>query len=342
MTMIPKRPVLEPAAQALADSSANPPYPFQLGPAAGRAALAQAQSGPVAKPDVEVENITISGGLVGEVSIRIVRPRQATTSLPAILYVHGSSWVVGDQHTHARLVDELAVGATAAVVIPDYSRSPEEQYPTALEESYAALRWTAERSEKHRLDGTRIAVVGDSAGGNIAAALTILAKQRSVPKIAAQVLFYPITDAAFESDSYQQFADGYYLRRDEMQWLWDQYVPRPERRSEITACPLRAATGQLVGLPRALVITAEADVVRDEGEAYASKLRAAGVGVTAIRYPAIIHDFVMLNALRETTAAQAAISRATTYLKQSLGVDPHRAATPTADTAEPNRPGAER
>src|SRR6201992_1552756 len=188
MTMIPKRPVLEPAAQTLADSSANPPYPFQLGPAAGRTALAQAQSGPVAKPDVEVEDITISGGLVGEVSIRIVRPRQATTSLPAILYVHGSSWVGRDTPPPARLVDELAVGATAAVVIPDYSRSPEEQYPTALEESYAALRWTAGRSEKHGLDGTRIAVAGASAGGNIAAALTILAKQRSVPKIAAQVL----------------------------------------------------------------------------------------------------------------------------------------------------------
>jgi acetyl esterase/lipase len=150
------------------------------------------------------------------------------------------------------------------------------------------------------------------------AALTLMAKQRGGPRLAAQVLFYPVTDAAFDTGSYREFAEGYYLRRDGMQWFWNQYTTDEAQRGEITASPLRATTEQLAGLPKALVITAEADVLRDEGEAYSRKLREAGVEVSATRYEGIVHDFVMLDALRGTNAAGAAISQAIDYLRAAL------------------------
>jgi acetyl esterase len=150
------------------------------------------------------------------------------------------------------------------------------------------------------------------------AALTLLAKQRGDVSFAQQVLFYPVTDASFDTDSYHQFAEGYFLRRDAMQWFWDQYTADPTQRAEITASPLRASLEELAGLPPALVITGEADVLRDEGEAYAAKLNAAGVPVTAVRYHGIIHDFVMLNALRDTHAATAAIAQANATLRTTL------------------------
>jgi acetyl esterase/lipase len=151
------------------------------------------------------------------------------------------------------------------------------------------------------------------------AAMTLLAKERRGPKLAAQVLFYPVTDANFDTPSYEQFAEGYFLRRDAMQWFWDQYTTDEAQRNQVTASPLRATLEQLAGMPPALVITGEADVLRDEGEAYANKLREAGVPVTAVRYQGIIHDFVMLNALRETHAADAAIKQTITFLSEALG-----------------------
>ncbi|MDX6627808.1 MAG: acetyl esterase, partial [Gaiellales bacterium] len=150
-------------------------------------------------------------------------------------------------------------------------------------------------------------------------AATLMAKERGDVKFLAQVLFYPVTDASFDTGSYEQFAEGYFLRRDAMQWFWDQYAPDEAQRDEITASPLRASLDELAGLPPALVINGEADVLRDEGEAYAEKLRKAGVAVTAVRYQGIIHDFVMLNALRETHAAAAAIQQAIDFLSQALG-----------------------
>jgi len=310
--------VLEPAAQAFAEATANPPYLFELGRAKGRETVDQVQSGAIDKPDVEVEDRIVPGGPAAEVSIRIMRPKDADGSLPVILYTHGAGWVFGNAHTHDRLIRELVVGSGAALVFPNYSLSPEARYPTAIEEIYAVLEWIAQHGAAHSLDGSRIAVAGDSVGGNMTAAITLMAKQRSGPQLAAQVLFYPVTDASFDTGSYHQFAEGYFLRRDAMQWFWDQYTTDEHQRAEITASPLRATTDQLTGLPKALVITGEADVLRDEGEAYGRKLRAAGVDVTATRYEGIIHDFVMLNALRETNAAQNAITQATTYLRQAL------------------------
>jgi acetyl esterase len=310
--------VLEPAAQEFADATANPPFLFDLGPEKGRETVDEVQSGETGRPDVDITDTTVPGGPSGEVSVRILRPPGATGPLPVIVYIHGAGWVFGNAHTHDRLIRELAVGANAAVVFPNYSLSPEAKYPTAIEESYAVASWVAQHGAEQNLDPTRIAIAGDSVGGNMTAALTLLAKQRGDVSFAQQVLFYPVTDASFDTDSYHQFALGYFLRRDAMQWFWDQYTTDPAERAEITASPLRASLDELAGLPPALVITGEADVLRDEGEAYASKLRAAGVPVTAVRYQGIIHDFVMLNALRDTHAAAAAIGQAIATLHAAL------------------------
>lgn len=315
-------PVLEPAAAEFAAATANPPYLFDLGPEAGRKTVDEVQSGEIPKPDVSQEWVTVSAP-AGDVRVRLVTPPNATGPgaagpLPVIIYIHGAGWVFGNAHTHDRLVRELATGVNAAVVFPDYSLSPEARYPAAIEQNYATARWIIENGAARGLDTSRIAVAGDSVGGNMAAALTLQAKERGDVSLAAQVLFYPVTDASFDTGSYHQFAEGYFLRRDAMQWFWDQYTTHPAERAQITASPLRATTEQLSGLPQALVITGEADVLRDEGEAYAAKLRQAGVPVTAARYQGIIHDFVMLNALRGTHAAAAAIAQAIAFLRDAL------------------------
>ena len=310
--------ILEPAAQEFAEATANPPYLFDLGPVEGRKTVDEVQSGEVEKPDVDIEDTTVPDGASGDVSVRILRREGASGRLPVILYTHGAGWVFGNAHTHDRLIRELAAGTGAAVVFTNYSLSPDARYPTAIDEIYAVLDWVAQRGQEKGLDGSRIAVAGDSVGGNMSAAITLMAKQRSGPKLAAQALFYPVTDASFDTDSYHQFAEGYFLRRDAMQWFWDQYTTDESQRAEITASPLRASAEELTGLPKALVITGEADVLRDEGEAYGRKLREAGVDVTATRYEGIIHDFVMLNALRGTNAAGAAIAQAVTYLRNAL------------------------
>ncbi|MFF3577054.1 alpha/beta hydrolase [Streptomyces mirabilis] len=312
-------PVLEPAAAAFAEATANPPYLFDLGPVEGRRAVDEVQSGEIAKPDVDEEWVTVQGGPTGSVQARVVRPTDADGPLPVIIYIHGAGWVFGNAHTHDRLVRELAVGTRSAVVFPEYDLSPEARYPVAIEQNYAVARWVATDGASKGLDTTRIAVAGDSVGGNMSAALTLMAKERGDVSLVQQVLFYPVTDAAFDTPSYHQFAEGYFLRRDAMQWFWDQYTSDAGQRAQITASPLRATTEQLTGLPPALVITAEADVLRDEGEAYAGKLREAGVPVTAVRYQGIIHDFVMLDALRETHAAEAAISQAIAALRTAFG-----------------------
>lgn len=313
---------LEPAAQEFVTATANPPFLFDLGPTQGRETVDKVQSDPIAKPDVEVVDLLVPGGPTGQVAVRVVRPPRTTGPLPVILYIHGAGWVFGNAQTHDRLIRELAVGAQAAVVFPNYSLSPEARYPTALEECYAVLQWIESQAREQGFEPTRIAIAGDSVGGNMAAALTFMTKDRQGPQIAQQLLFYPVTDASFETESYHQFATGYFLRRDAMQWFWDQYLPDQTRRTEKTASPLRATTEQLRGLPRALVITAEADVLRDEGEAYANALRRAGVAVTAARFQGIIHDFVMLNALATTHASRGAMGLAISWLREGFGVTP--------------------
>jgi acetyl esterase len=315
------QPLLDPAAQQFlnAIAAAGGPPIHKLSIRDARAVLTKAQSGPVAKLPADIEDRAVPVGPKGAVSLRIVRPQGAQGTLPAIIYLHGGGWILGDKDTHDRLVRELAVGAGATVVFVNYTPSPEAHFPTAIEEAYAAARWVAENGTNIGIDITRLAIAGDSVGGNMAAAVALLAKERGGPRLCFQVLFYPVTNADFDTPSYRHFAEGYFLTREAMKWFWDAYTTDLAARSHPTGSPLRASLDQLRGLPPALVITGECDVLRDEGEEYARKLTAAGVRVTATRYLGIIHDFVMLNALAETPAARSALGQATGLLRNAFG-----------------------
>jgi acetyl esterase len=309
---------LEPEAQTFAEAAAKLPLLFTLDTQQGRVALDEAQAGSVSTLTVNTEELMIDDGPSGQVALYILRPQHVQPPLPVIVYIHGGEWVFGSMRTYDRLLRELVVGARAVVVFPEYRLSPEAKYPTALEECYSAVKWVAEHGREHGLDAERLAVAGDSVGGNMTAAVTLLSRERGGPAIQFQLLFYPVTDATFDTASYLQFAEGYHLSRNAMMWFWDQYTRSPGERNQITASPLRASIEQLKGLPPALVITAEADVLRDEGEAYANNLREAGVRVTAVRFQGAIHDFVMLNALANTTAARGAIALATAWLREGF------------------------
>lgn len=312
--------VLEPAAQTLADAiaAAGGPPLYTLSPDDARAVLDGAQAGKVAMAPAEVEERTIPDGSDGTVSVTVVKPIASNGSLPAVVYTHGGGWVLGNFATHERLVRDLTEQSGAAFVFVNYPRSPEARYPVAIEQVYATARWVATYGAELGLDGSRLAVAGDSVGGNMTAAVTLLAKERGGPPFRFQALLYPVTNADFETGSYGQFAGGPWLTRKGMQWFWDAYLPDAAMRSEATASPLQASVDRLRGLPPALVITDEADVLRDEGEAYGRKLRQAGVEVTTVRYDGVFHDFMMLNALAETNATRNAISQTAQALKAAL------------------------
>ena len=310
---------LEPTTEAFVQSLAalgGPPLQ-ELSVAEARQNAVALQASRVAKRPAAIEDRTIPGGPGGEISIRIVRPDRTPGVLPAVMYFHGGGWVLNDQETYDRLIREVANGAEAAVVFVNYTRSPEARYPVAVEEAYAATRWVATNGGATLgLDTGRLVVAGDSSGGNLATVVALLAKERGGPDIACQVLFYPTVDADFDTDSYRQFAGGPFLTREAMKWFWSHYAPDVARRAEPTASPLRAAIDQLQGLPPALIITAEFDVLRDEGEAYARRLSEAGVPVTAVRYLGTIHAFTVLNALAKTPAVRAAIAQASSVLRK--------------------------
>lgn len=311
---------LEPAAQTFLNKlAATDGPPIQdMTPAAARKSLLDLQAAyPVPKLPADITERTVPGGHAGKVSIRIVRPAGMTGKLPVVMYIHGGGWVLGDASTHDRLVRQIANGAKAAVVFINYTRSPEAKYPVAVEQAYAATQWVAKHGNEINVDASRMAVAGDSVGGNMAAALTMMAKQRGGPKLAQQVLFYPVTDASFDTPSYRRFATGCWLTAAGMKWFWNDYAPDTTVRSRLMASPLRATKAQLKGLPKALVIT-DSDVLNDEGHKYADKLRAAGVPVTYVNYPAVVHDFVMLNGLAGTQAAKDAVAKATEALRQAL------------------------
>lgn len=309
--------VLEPAAQEFADATSAPPFLYELTPAEARKVLDDVQAAPIEKLPVENRWVTVPAE-VGDVRVRIVTPPGVTGTLPAILYMHGGGWVLGNAHTHDRLVRELAVGTGAAVVFVEYDRSPEAQYPVAIEQGYATAQWIARNGAANGLDPERMAVAGESVGGCMTAALTLIAQERGDVRFVQQSLWYPVTDAAMDTASYEQFAEGYFLTAKAMAWFWDAYLPDVERRSEPHASPLRASDEQLAGLPPAFVIVDEADVLRDEGEAYAARLRAAGVEVTTVRYDGITHDFMMLNPLSGTHATRAAVAQAVSILRNAL------------------------
>jgi acetyl esterase len=313
--------VIEPHTRAWVDAlaAAGGPAIYELSPQDARDVLRSVQASvPVELAPAEIEDRVIAGGPTGEVSIRIVRPSGAAGVLPVIFHTHGGGWILGGKDTHERLYRELANAAGAVVVFVDYTLAPEAHYPTQIEQAYTALEWTIANAAELGTDPGRIALFGDSVGGNMAAVLALLAKERGGPKLAAQVLFYPVTNADLETETYQLYADGPWLTREAMRWFWDAYLPDEERRSEVTASPLQASADQLRDLPPALVINGQHDVLCAEGEAYARKLTEADVPVTQVRYAGTIHDFVLLNPISETPAVRAAIAQAADFLRTAL------------------------
>ena len=253
-----------------------------------------------------------------KVKIHITKPKGAKANAPVFIFIHGGGWVLGDYPTHRRLVRDLVVESGAVAVFPDYTPSPEAQYPVAINEIYAATQWVAENGKEIGVDGKNLAVAGNSVGGNMTAAITLMAKDKKGPQIKLQVLLWPVTDANFETESYNSYANGRFLTKNMMKWFWDSYLPDTNKRKEIYASPLQASLDQLKDLPPALVQTAENDVLRDEGEAYARKLNEAGVPVTLTRYNGLIHDYGLLNPIANVPAVQTAVEQAAVVIKATL------------------------
>lgn len=247
-------------------------------------------------------------------TIRIIKPKDVGGLVPTVVYYHGGGWILGNKMTHDRLVREISYGAHVGVVFVEYTPSPEAKFMEIIKQCYTALAYISEKGNLYNLDTTKIAVAGDSVGGNLCIAMTLLAKERGL-KIQRQALFYPVTDARMNTKSYHQFKDGPWLTKKAMEWFWDAYAPNISDRQDILLSPINATQEQLKGLPLTLVITDENDVLRDEGEQYARNLMAANVPVTAVRFLGTIHDFMMLNPLRDTSATRGAIQLSIDFLK---------------------------
>ncbi|MBQ0850895.1 alpha/beta hydrolase [Streptomyces sp. BH-SS-21] len=306
---------LDHVVQRLLTASATPPSLDDLGPDTARRALRETQPERFEDFDVDAVFRVAPAGPSGLLGFWTVRPAGVSGPLPALLYLHGGRWALGDAQTHARLISELVTGAGMCALVPEYSRAPEARYPVALEECYSLLTWAVSQAGELALDPDRLAVAGDCGGATLAAAVTMLAKHRGGPRIGAQLLYYPLTDAGCDSASQRQFATGYLLTRQALRAYWTRYVADPARRSEPTAAPLRASTDELAGLPPALVVTAEADVARDEGEQYARRMSEAGVEAASVRFLGTIHDFVALHALADSEPTRAAILTGCAFLR---------------------------
>ena len=290
----------------------------ELSPADARAVLENLQKSvtvPLAPADISEKTITVDGR---PLTLTIVRPAGAKGILPVFMFFHGGGWVLGDFPTHERLVRDLVAASGAVAVFPNYTRSPEARYPTAINQMYGATRWVAEHAADIGVDGERLAVVGNSVGGNAACVIPLMAKNKGGPAIRFQVMMWPVTDANFDTKSYNELAEGHFLTRNMMKWFWDNYAPEIRQRVEIYAAPLRATIDQLKGLPPALIMVAENDVLRDEGEAYARKLDAAGVEVAHVRYDGLIHDWGLLNPISQLPGVRASLLQAGAALKKRL------------------------
>lgn len=315
---------LEPEAIAVCNESAVPPLIFQLPPSQGRQILEEAQNTPIKMYPANIQKTTVDTGRWGKLPVYIVSPNEVKTPSNVIFYIHGAGWVFGSFHTHEKLVRELAARTGCILVFPEYSRSPEARYPVAIEQCYNVLCRIPKLLKEFgfQMNPDTLTVAGDSVGGNMTIAMTLMAKDRKGPHIQKQLMYYPVTNACFCTDSYCQFSENYYLYRAGMMWFWNQYTVSECERNRITASPLRAELNQLRNLPEAMILNGEADVLRDEGEAIARKLRDAGVAVTAMRFQGIIHDFVMLNALDQTKACRAAMDVSVSWInKRNLCLD---------------------
>lgn len=291
---------------------------YKLTPTQAREFLQNLQKESYKEIPADVKDITIFTDIAGNVNLRVVRPKGNEEKLPAILYIHGGGWVIGDKNCFDMLIRKIAIHTNSAVFFPEYSLSPEEKFPKALEQIYAVLRYIYEEHEEFNIDKNRIAIAGDSVGGNMATATAIKIKNDGGANLLFQCLFYPVTNADMDTHSYDQFRDGPWLTKKAMEWFFDAYVPDKTIRDDIYISPLQADESELAGLPPTLIITAENDVLRDEGEAYARKLDSANVDVLNIRINGTIHDFLMLNALSDTEPAKGALMFACKTLKKVL------------------------
>jgi len=290
----------------------------QLSAAAARAVLAGAQNSVIVDLSgiEETERTITQDGQT--VKIHIMKPLGVKPNAPVFIYIHGGGWVLGDYPTHRRLVRDLVVGSGVVAVFPDYTPSPEARYPTAINQIYAVTQWVADHGHELGVNGENLAIAGNSVGGNMTAAVALMAKDKKGPAIKLQVLLWPVTDANFETASYLELGEGRFLSRNMMIWFWDNYLPDLKRRKEIYASPLQASIEQLKGLPPALVQVAENDVLREEGEAYARKLDAAGVPVTLTTQRGLIHDYGLLNPLAGVPAVQTSLLHAAATIRKAL------------------------
>jgi acetyl esterase/lipase len=290
----------------------------QLSPRDARQVLVDAQNSvEVDYSGIEESERTITQD--GEkVKIHITKPASAKPGAPVFIFIHGGGWVLGDYPTHRRLVRDLVVESGAVAVFPDYTPSPEAYYPVAIHQIYAVIKWVSENGNEIGVNGENLAVVGNSVGGNMTASVVLMASEKNGPAIKLQVMLWPVTDANFETGSYMELGEGRFLTRNMMIWFWDNYLPDKKARKEIYASPLNATLEQLKGLPPALIQTAENDVLRDEGEAYARKLNEAGVRVTLTRYGGLIHDYGLLNPLAEVPAVKTALLQAAAVIRETL------------------------
>ncbi len=302
--------------QALNSSGGKPME--TMTPAEARKVLVDAQASvPLELPACDIAEKTIAqDGL--EVRLHIVRPAGSTAVMPAFIFIHGGGWVLGDFPTHERFVRDLVADSGFTAVFVNYTPSPEAHYPTAINEIHAATKWVAAHGDEIRVDGRRLAIVGNSVGGNMTAAVALMAQHKGGPELKCQVMLWPVTDANFDTESYLEYADGYFLSREMMKWFWDAYAPDHAKRREIYASPLQATAEQVKGLPPALIQVAGNDVLREEGLAYARKLDAAGVDVTAVRYESLIHDYGLLNAISQVPAVRDALHQAAEMLRKHL------------------------
>ncbi|PWK76607.1 acetyl esterase/lipase [Mucilaginibacter oryzae] len=287
-------------------------------PADARLVLVNAQ----AAAKVDYSGITESEKTIQadnfNIKLNIVRPAGVKGVLPVFIFIHGGGWVLGDYPTHKRMVRDLVVGSGAVGVFVNYTRTPDAQFPRAIDEIYAALNWVAKNGAEINVDGKRLAVVGNSVGGNMTAVMSLMSKERKGPEIKVAVMMWPIVDADFNTTSYQLYGADRFLTTPLMKWMYDMYIPDPEKRKNILASPLQATVEQLKGLPPTLIQVAENDVLRDEGEAYGRKLLEAGVKATTVRYNGVIHDFGLLNGLATIPQTQELFLQASAELKKYL------------------------